>query len=199
MTRLQPLSLMIIAASSALAGFLVTVLMVSTGYSSPVLPPASLVTLGGVGCVVLGLGIVVWWDLRRLEQDAEKTSRNRSRRGRRIHPLEAARVVVAGQACGYAGAVIAGWHAGVLIDLGPAAGMAAPNVVAALLMVIGGVAWVIIGFVVEQLCRLPPDRDGEQEADPQHPRRYRGFDEEPGTATRAVSVRGEEGHARGTH
>lgn len=211
MTRLRPMWLMIIAGSSALAGLVTTVIMVANGFGSPVLPPASTVTLVGIGCVVLGLGTVVWWDLRRLEKDADDADRagrgtsrdaRRRRAGRRIHPLEAARVVVAGQACGYAGAVIAGWHAGVLIDLGPAAGMAAPNVNAALLMIIGGLAWVIIGFVVEQLCRLPPDRgDGEDGSGNAWGRSYRDFGEEPGTATSSlgpsvITASAEEGHAR---
>ncbi|GAB3190182.1 DUF3180 domain-containing protein [Nesterenkonia suensis] len=195
MTRLLPMWLLIIAASAALTGFLVTVLMVSNGYGSPVLAPISLITLSGVGLVVLGLGIVVWWDQRRVEKNADQARRdadrtNRSaedgqppRRGprpsRRLHPLEAARVVVAAQACGYAGAVIAGWHGGVLMDLGPTAGLAAPNAQAALLMIIGGLVWVVIGFVVEQLCRLPPDR-GDDGAERRSP--YRDFGQEPGAA-----------------
>ncbi|GAA1177393.1 DUF3180 family protein [Nesterenkonia xinjiangensis] len=198
MTRLQPMWLLIIAAGSALVGFLATVLMVSNGYGSPVLTPVSLITLGGVGLVVLGLGIVVWVDQRRLESDADQARRDADtterpaadrqprrrgpRPGRRLHPLEAARVVVAAQACGYAGAVIAGWHGGALIDLAPAAGLAAPNASAALLMIIGGLAWVIIGFVVEHLCRLPPNRGGDGGRETRGGT-YRDFGPEPGAAS----------------
>ncbi|MDZ5078204.1 DUF3180 domain-containing protein [Nesterenkonia sp. HG001] len=205
MTRLQPMWLLIIAAGSALVGFLATVLMVSNGYGSPVLTPVSLITLGGVGLVVLGLGIVVWVDQRRLESDADQARRDADqarrdadttegpavggqpqrrgpRPGRRLHPLEAARVVVAAQACGYAGAVIAGWHGGALIDLTPAAGLAAPNASAALLMIIGGLAWVIIGFVVEHLCRLPPNRGGDGGSETRGGT-YRDFGPEPGAAS----------------
>lgn len=179
--------LAIISASAALLGFLATVLMLSRGYGSPVLPSSSAVTLLAVGMLVLALGILVWWDKRRLEQDADRNSReNRERKdddgtargsadrgpadpyyrrpARRLHPLDAVRVVAAGQACAYAGSLIAGWHAGVLLDLAPAAGMAAPNANSSLVMIIGGLVWVIIGFVVEQLCRLPPDRGGTSAA-----------------------------------
>lgn len=194
MTPLRPAWLAIISASAALLGFLATVLMLSRGYGSPVLPSSSAVTLIAVGMLVLALGILVWWDKRRLEQEADRASRaSRQRRGRtrdddggpaargpagrdrasfyyrrparRLHPLDAVRVVAAGQACAYAGSLIAGWHAGVLIDLAPAAGMAAPNVSSSLVMIIGGLIWVIIGFVVEQLCRIPPDRGGTGAAD----------------------------------
>lgn len=234
MTTLQPMWLMIITAASALVGLVATVLMVTRGFGSPVLAPVSLITLGGIGLVVLGLGMVVWWDQRGLEKDADQALRDGGdgqrqnadgpargrgpRRGRRLHPLEAARVVVAAQACGYAGAVIAGWHAGVLIDLGPTAGLAAPNAHAALLMIIGGLAWVIIGFVVEQLCRIPPDRGDDGGRPGRRPRR--DFGQEPGTAggaareaapdvgstyghalrgPRRAHARTEEGHAGGTH
>ncbi|MGQ7786315.1 DUF3180 domain-containing protein [Nesterenkonia sp. K-15-9-6] len=231
MTTLQPMWLMIITAASALVGLVATVLMVTRGFGSPVLAPVSLITLGGIGLVVLGLGMVVWWDQRGLEKDADqarrdgerqdadrRSGRRGPRRGRRLHPLEAARVVVAAQACGYAGAVIAGWHAGVLIDLGPTAGLAAPNAHAALLMIIGGLAWVIIGFVVEQLCRIPPDRGDDGGRPARRPRR--DFGQEPGTAggaareaapdvgstyghalrgPRRAHARTEEGHAGGTH
>lgn len=157
MTQMRPLWLLIIVSGAALAGYLGTVVMASVGYTSPVLPLSSVVTLAAVGLIVLGLGLVVWRDQRRI-QDAQR----RRRSGRRLHPLQAARVVAAGQACAYAGALIAGWHTGVLIDLAPAAGIGTPNVTAALAVVIGGLLWVIIGFVVETLCRVPPDQgDGQ--------------------------------------
>lgn len=160
MTQLRPLWLLLIAAGAALAGYLVTLGMTAAGYSSPVLPLSSAVTLVAVGLIVLALGLVVWRDQRRLEHTADRTrergpARNRPRR---LHPLQAVRVVAAGQACAYAGSLIAGWHAGVLLHLGPAAGIGTPNVTAGLTVVIGGMLWVIIGFVVETLCRIPPDR-----------------------------------------
>ncbi|WP_150461894.1 DUF3180 domain-containing protein [Nesterenkonia ebinurensis] len=162
MTQLRPLWLLIIAAGAALAGYLATLAMRNAGYSSPVLPLSSVITLVAVGLIVLALGLVVWWDQRRLEGGADQEGRRRrsspDQSGRRLHPLQAVRVVAAGQACAYAGALIAGWHAGVLLDLGPAAGIGTPNVTAALTVVIGGMLWVIIGFVVETLCRIPPDR-----------------------------------------
>lgn len=171
MSQLRPVWLLLIGTSAALACYLATVLMVRAGYTSPVLPLSSGVTLAAVGLIVLILGLVVWRDQRRL---AEKTPA----RGRRMHPLQAARVVAAGQACAYAGALIAGWHAGVLMDLAPAAGAGTPNVTAAIVMVTGGMLWVLIGFIVEQLCRVPPDQGGDTPADDEN---VEGFDQEPGT------------------
>lgn len=198
MNRLRPGWLLIISASAALLGFLATVLMVGRGHGSPVLPASSAITLAGIGIVVLVLGIIVWRDQRRIEEAARQ--RKAAEQGgkpasagrgkpRRLHPLQAVRVVAAGQACAYAGALIAGWHAGVLIDLAPATGLSAPNASSSLVMIIGGLIWVIIGFVVEQLCRIPPDDGGA--AGHRNGYAYGEDDEAP-------SHRPEEGYARGT-
>lgn len=172
MTQLRPVWLLIILIAACLTGFLATALMSAAGYSSPGLPMSSAVTLAAVGLIVAGLGIAVWRDQRRLRQRRENHRRAQQDRsfqpgwfgsGRRLHPLQAARVVAAGQACAYAGALIAGWHAGIILNLVPAAGLTTPNVISSAVMVIGGLLWVVIGYVVESLCRLPPE-DGE---DPQ--------------------------------
>lgn len=182
MSQLRPIWLLIILVAASLVGFLATLSMAAAGYSSPVLPMSSAITLTAVGLIVLSLGIVVWRDQRHIQQANQQNNQDRDRRGgrrnhtgspgqgRRLHPLQAVRVVAAGQACAYAGALIAGWHAGIILDLAPAAGMNTPNVSSSLVMMIGGLLWVIIGFVVEALCRLPPDQgenlqDGELDQD----------------------------------
>ncbi|TDS87690.1 DUF3180 domain-containing protein [Nesterenkonia aurantiaca] len=187
MSRLSALRLLIIAAHSALVGFITTVYMSAQGMGSPVLPRTSLVTLLGIALIVLTLGLLVWRDQRRIASAAAK-----GRRGQRsLHPLHAVRVLTAGQAGAYAGALIAGWHAGILGDLVPAAALSAPNVNSSLLMITGGMIWVIIGFVVELLCRIPPDENPTDE----NPlgERHRGKPE------RNTGPIPEEGYARGTH
>ncbi len=198
MNRLRPVWLLIISASAALLGLLATALMVSRGFGSPGLPASSAITLAGVGIVVLALGIIVWRDQRQIQEAARR--RKAAEQGgssspaprasgspRRLHPLQAVRVVAAGQACAYAGALIAGWHAGVLLHLAPAAGLSAPNAGSSLVMIIGGLIWVIIGVVVEQLCRIPPEDGGAAG----HGDGYAYDDGEP------PSHRPEEGYARG--
>lgn len=181
MSQLRPIWLLIILAAASLAGFIATLSMAAAGYSSPGLPMSSAITLSAVGLIVLSLGIVVWRDQRHIRQADRQNQQQPGRRGsprrtgseskgRRLHPLQAARVVAAGQACAYAGALIAGWHAGVALHLAPAAGMSTPNVSSSLVMMIGGMLWVIIGFVVEALCRLPPEQgenlqDGDLDQD----------------------------------
>ncbi|HIW98630.1 MAG TPA: DUF3180 domain-containing protein [Candidatus Nesterenkonia stercoripullorum] len=183
MSALRPGWLLLITVTAAIGGFVATSVMAASGIRSPVLPISSVVTLAGVGLIVLGLGLVVHRDQRRgraADEEAElrrrhprepdentgdypertsdtgRISRQRPK-PRRLHPLQAVRVVAAAQACAYAGALIAGWHIGVLMDLAPAVGLGAPNATNALVMIIGGMMWVIIGFVVERLCKIPPD------------------------------------------
>lgn len=182
MSRLSALRLLLIAALAALAGFITTVWMSAQGMGSPVLPRTSLVTVLGIALIVLTLGLLVWRDQRRIARAAAQGRR----RQRSLHPLHAVRVLTAGQAGAYAGALIAGWHAGILGDLVPAAALTAPNVNSSLLMITGGVIWVIIGFVVELLCRVPPDENptGQQRRGP---------------SRRDTGQIPEEGYARGTH
>ncbi|MCH8561021.1 DUF3180 domain-containing protein [Nesterenkonia sp. LB17] len=182
MSRLSVLRLLIIGAVAALVGFITTVYLSAHGMGSPVLPRTSLVTLLGIALIVLTLGLMVWRDQRRIATAAAKGRRSQ----RSLHPLHAVRVLTAGQAGAYAGALIAGWHAGILGDLVPAAALTAPNVNSSLLMITGGTIWVIIGFVVELLCRIPPDENPPGE----------GRRREPERNTGPIP---EEGYARGTH
>lgn len=187
MSRLRPLWLLIIAGAAALGGLLVTALMATAGFGSPVLPRTSLITLLGIALIILTLGLLVYRDQRRIAQAAEQGLRA-PRTPRRMHPLQAVRVVAAGQAGAYAGALIAGWHLGVLLDLMPAASLTAPTVISSLMMITGGAIWVIIGFVVELLCRIPPDENppGGRQTNRREARRNTG-------------PIPEEGYARGTH
>lgn len=219
MSRLRPLWLLLITASAALVGVVVTLLMANAGLNSPVLPMSSIITMIAVGLVVLVLGLLVWRDQRRVasaEQDFlqqrrangqgpfgqnpgpgqntaqrqnPESSSSVSRPRHRIHPLQAARVAAAAQACAYAGALITGWHLGVLLHLGPVAGLGAPNAVSSLVMMIGGLFWVIIGFVVENMCALPPDRGEPRDNDAAHTaemRRRLGGESDPGYAHQAA-------------
>ncbi|WP_147103225.1 DUF3180 family protein [Nesterenkonia populi] len=160
MTPMRPAWLLVIFGASALAGFLAAHLTAAVGISSPVLPIISVITFVGLGVLLLALGLVVRSDQRRIERAAHEAGlKNEEPRhpARRLHPLQALRVAVAGQAAAYAGALIAGWHAGVLLDLAPAGGLGTPNVSAAVVIGLAGAGWVVVGAVVERLCRIPPD------------------------------------------
>lgn len=198
MSRLRPVWLLLISAGAVVLGVVAAAAMAGAGYGAPVLPRSALITLIGVGAVILTLGIVVRRDMARLEAAARRERERQARRDageeeprtpkpvRRISPLFAVRVVAAAQASAYAGSIIFGWHGGILLHLAPQVGLGTANAQTAVFMALGGLGWVVVGFVVEHLCRLPPD-DGAGETS-QHYERGR-----PDTGRR-----GEEGYARGT-
>lgn len=154
MTGIRPLWLLLILLVSGGLGWVAALLAAGAGVVAPVLVRSSLITLGAVAVLVLALGIRVQRDKRRPL-------------AARMNPLVATRTLALAQAGSYAGSLIAGWHGGVLVHLTRATGFGTATVDDALLMVIGGLVLVIVGYIVEQFCRVPPDdgADGATDAD----------------------------------
>ncbi|MGD6980060.1 MULTISPECIES: DUF3180 domain-containing protein [Citricoccus] len=144
MTSIRPLWLLLVFAGTAVVGWLSALVAAGAGLVSPVLAASSAITVAAVAVLVLALGI-------RVQRDKKRPP------AARMNPVASARTLVLAQAGAYAGALIAGWHAGVLVHLVSATGFGTPTVNDALLMIIGGLVLVIVGFVVEQFCRLPPE------------------------------------------
>lgn len=142
----RPLVLGIVAVVLAAAGWLATVVGTRYGLATPVLPPSGLVTMGVIAALtlVLGLRILRW---------------RRGKRKTMLNPVLAVATLLLAQSCAYAGAVLLGWHGGVIIDqlrmwtfrndLG--------ILWLALAMGGGGLVMVIVGLVVERFCRIPPE------------------------------------------
>jgi hypothetical protein len=144
MSTIRPLWLLLICLGSALAGWAAELLLSTNGFSAPVLQWPSLVTMAAGMLITLLFGLRV----------------QRYKRGklkRRLDPLQAARTLVLAQATAYAGALIAGWHAGILVDLLRGAGLGNQVVISSLVMIVAALVMVIVGWVVEQFCKLPPD------------------------------------------
>lgn len=144
MSQLRPVFLLILAVLAGLLGDIVSVLATLRGWPAPVMHWVSLVTLLAVAAGVMVGG----WRVYR--------TRNRTAK-RAISPLVAFRVLLLAQAAAYAGAALGGWHAGVLVDLISGGGFGSGVSWAALIQVIGGVILVVVGFVVQAWCKLPPE------------------------------------------
>ena len=141
MNKLKATALAGCAVFGAAAGWAAMRLMLAGGKAIPVLDYTSLYSLAAVCAVVLYLGIRV----------------KRSTLGKsHFEPVAAARTLVLAQAAAYAGAVITGWHvppaASLLLD---SAG--SPTFVRALVLAGAGVAMVVVGYIVQHLCKLPPE------------------------------------------
>lgn len=140
--------LVVIGLVSGAAGWLVNWWATRNGFPTPSLPLSSLLTIAVVVSVTLIFGLRV------------KRWRSGNRK-RALDPILAARTVVLAQATAYAGALCTGWHVGILADqltlltvrgaLGPLWG--------SLALVGAGVGMIVVGMVVENFCKLPPDDD----------------------------------------
>jgi len=120
-----------------------------------VLPWASLTALGAVAVVLVVLGLRV----KRYQEGL---------RAERYDPLVAARTAAGAQAVAWAGAMLAGWHAAVAVEqlaLVPLRSDQGPLWLC-LAHVASGAVLVVVGWVVEGFCKLPPDDpDAEEDAE----------------------------------
>lgn len=165
MRTIRPAWLVTVAVVLAAAGWLATELASGASKALPVLPLSSLITMGliVVVCLILGFKVRRWRD---------------GNRDKVLDPLMAARTVVLAQACAYAGAVLFGWHAGILLDQLPTISMRVDlgiiwQIVA---LLAGGLVMVAVGIMVERFCKLPPE-DSEPTIKPRPKHEGRGEEE----------------------
>lgn len=151
MKAMSPLILGIIVVVLAAVGWLAAVFSTRYGLATPVLPLAALATMGLIVGLTLVLGIkVLRW-------------RN-GKRKKMLDPFLAALTLLLAQSCAYAGAVLLGWHAGILIDQLRIWNLRSDEGIIwlAIAMGGGGLIMVVVGLVVERFCRIPPE-DGTAE------------------------------------
>ena len=163
----RPAWLVVIVVVAGAAGWIATEVSNRIHVSTPVLPYSSLVTMGLIVVMTLALGIRV------------RSWRNGNRR-RELNPILAARTVVLAQACAYAGALLFGWHAGIMVYDLPTLGMRSNlDIIWQILTLAGGGAFmVVVGLVVERFCKLPPeDTDALKGHDPREKREGHGEEE----------------------
>ena len=149
MSTLRFRRLALVGLVAGFAGWLVNWLATRNGFGTPTLPLTSLVTTAAIIGITLVFGRRV---LRWRNGD----------RDRPLDPILATRTLVLAQACAYAGALSLGWHAGLFVDQGALLSVRStpgPLWGSAALMA-GGIIMIMVGLVVEDFCRLPPDDDG---------------------------------------
>lgn len=145
MNRLKLRTLIWCMLLGGVLGWVTLRLLTAAGRFSPVLDYTALFSLGAVCAVILFLGIRV----------------KRSTLGRsHIDPIAAARTLVLAQAAAYAGALITGWHLAPLITLVFVSGPS-PTLTRALVLAGSGILMMIIGYIVQHLCKLPPEDTDE--------------------------------------
>lgn len=150
MSSLRFLPLALCTLGGAVIGYLLMLVMSARGLMAPVLDYSALFSMGAVSAITLVLGI-------RVKRFTSGRSRNR------VEPIAAARILVLAQAGAYAGAVICGWHLSLMAALLAASGPS-PTATRAIVLAGAGALMVIIGLIVQHLCKLPPE-DTDENAD----------------------------------
>ncbi|MCU6480360.1 hypothetical protein QO003_002681 [Arthrobacter silviterrae] len=165
MRTIRPAWLVVVTIVLAAVGWVATELTQRASLALPVLPLSSLATMGLIVavCLILGFKVRRWRD---------------GNRNKHLDPLLAARTLVLAQACAYAGAVLLGWHAGILLDQLPTISLRPDLAVIwhIVVMMGGGAAMVAAGLVVERFCKLPPE-DTDAAPKPREKREGRGEEE----------------------
>ncbi len=153
-------------------GWLGAFFSAEAGWPTPALGSPSVITVAAVIVLELILGI-------RVLRDRERPV------AQRMNPVAAARTLVLAQAGTYAGAAIGGWHLGILVHRVPQAGFGPAVVTEAVVQVIAALILIIVGFMVEQWCRIPPE---DPENNGNHNRRPPSASGAQPTARRAEPV-----------
>lgn len=152
MSTIRTRWLILVAAFSALAGYLLSLAGTWFGWPTPVLPLSSLFTMAVIAGFTLVLGIrVLRW--------------RQGKRQRQLNLILAARTLVLAHACAYAGCLLLGWHVGILIDQLPLWAFRSDHTIGltSLAMMGGGMVMIVIGLVVERFCRIPPEDTEESD------------------------------------
>ncbi|MGO3153076.1 MAG: DUF3180 domain-containing protein [Galactobacter sp.] len=145
MTYLRAWVLAVTAVILGLIGYLVASYAEHHGLATPVLHWISLIA---VLALAVGLLAAAIWVYRTRTRQAD----------RHINPLAAVRVALLGQASAYVGAgIFLGWHAGVAVQLWAGHAFGSPVSWTTVFQAVGGIVLIVVGYIVQTLCKLPPD------------------------------------------
>ncbi|MDO5635231.1 MAG: DUF3180 domain-containing protein [Micrococcus sp.] len=128
-------------------GWIAAVFFQDSGWPTPSLGLSGVTTTTALSLVCLLFGL-------RIRRDRDRPV------AARMDPVAAARVLVLAQAAGFAGALIGGWHAGVLVQVLSRSADGAPVLSSVLWMLAASLVLVAVGLLVETWCRIPPAEEG---------------------------------------
>jgi hypothetical protein len=141
------------AVPATTAGYLLSKIISSNGGQVPVTPINLLLTLVAIS-IILASFAVPMLRYRRALADQQKNSS--SPRPKRLNPFYAVRLLVLAKATAMSGALFAGWHIGVIWMQ-----LSSPVTTDSIWQNAGGliasIAMVIVGLVVERICRIKDD------------------------------------------
>jgi hypothetical protein len=156
---LKPISPLIITAwvlVSGIVGFGYSTFAVNNGLEVPISGITLSISTAFIAVILLGLAVPIWKYKRSITK-ALTTSKPLP-----VNPFYAVRVLLLSKAAAITGAMLIGWHAGVLVKqfTAPVVVIDAttPNITA----LVAAVLLLIVGFIVEQVCKLPGDKSKDE-------------------------------------
>ena len=156
---MKPISPLIIVAwvlFSGIVGFGYSTFAFNNGLEVPISGITLSISTALIAVILLGLSIPIWKYKRSITK-ALTTSKPLP-----VNPFYAVRVLLLSKAAAITGAMLIGWHAGVLVKqfTAPVVVIDAttPNITA----LVAAVLLLIVGFIVEQVCKLPSDKSKDE-------------------------------------
>ena len=147
------LTLVVVAAATALVAYLAVRIAVGAGLAMPVSEANLLATLPSIGVVNIGLAVPI---LRYKRATARFSAGTEKTRPKRLNPFYAVRVVLVSKSAAIAGALFLGWHLGVLANQ-ISTQVVSESIANTVVGLIGSLIMLVAGVVSERACRLPED------------------------------------------
>jgi len=147
------LNLISIASAVAVIGFFVIQLMVGNGLPAPTSGLNIILLQPGLAIILFLSAIPMIRYRGKLKQFAEK----KGKRPKPVDPTYAIRTIALAKSISLTGSVFAGWHAAILVYQ-----LLAPQTIAVvgpILGTLGALSMTVVGLVVENLFRIPPDQE----------------------------------------
>ena len=156
MKPISPLIIAVCVLVSGIVGFGYSTFAVNNGLEVPISGITLALSTALIAVVLLGLAVPIWKYKRSITK-ALTTSKPLP-----VNPFYAVRVLLLSKAAAITAAMFIGWHAGVLVKQFTApvvvTDATTPNITA----LVAAVLLLIVGFVVEQICKLPSDKSKDE-------------------------------------
>jgi len=156
---LKPISPLVIAVwvlVSGIVGFGYSTFAVNNGLEVPISGITLALSTALIAVVLLGLAVPIW-KYKRTITKALTTSKPLP-----VNPFYAVRVLLLSKAAAITGAMLIGWHAGVLVKQFTAPVVVTDATTPNITVLAAAVLLLIVGFVVEQICKLPSDKSKDE-------------------------------------
>ena len=141
------------AVPAATAGYLASKVISANGGPVPVTPINLILTLVAISVILGAFGVPMVRYRRALTEQLKTPT---APRPKRLNPFYAFRLLILAKATAASGALFAGWHLGV-IWLQVSSPVTPDSIWQNLAALIASIAMVIVGLIVERICRIKDD------------------------------------------